>query len=155
MRLAGPPTNGIPRGRRFGAIDKALKGKKVYKGMMNGAENPVMNTSDLPPLPQNAEDQKTHPSTVYESYEGELFEKPEPCEKLAYTSKILGFLSIVLCWIPYLGIIFSAFGLIFAIIAKSKKCKKYCVAGIVFCAFGLLFSIIGTKAILNVFNSIP
>lgn len=75
-------------------------------------------------------------------YEGATASEPKKLIGLSIASMVLGILSIVCCWIWYLGGFFALVGLVLGIISMVKKCsgKGMAVAGIICSAIGLIIS---------------
>lgn len=59
---------------------------------------------------------------------------------MATASLVLGILSIILCYIPFLDVILALLALIFGIVAKVKGNGGMAIAGIILGVFGLLLS---------------
>ena len=137
----------MARGRGFGSghIPNIGKlGRKYYKTQVANIKKREMTQSDFPPVPETPEEEKNFIGEPYETYTGELFEKKQKGEGLAYASKIMGVVSIVLCCFPLINFTCSGLGLAFGIIAKNKGCTKHTLAGIILCSIGLALDLFGT-----------
>ena len=117
------------------------RSRKKYKQI---CKEQMKYNADLPPVPETPEEEKNFIGEPYETYTGELFEKTQKGEGLAYASKIMGIVSIVLCCFPLINFTCSGLGLAFGIIAKNKGCTKHTLAGIILCSIGLALDLFGT-----------
>ena len=136
----------MARGRGFGSgrVPNVGNGRKYYKTQVANIKKGEMTQSDFPPVPQTPEEEKNFIGEPYETYTGELFEKKQKGEGLAYASMIMGIVSIVLCCFPLVNFGCSGLGLAFGIIAKNKGCTKHTLAGIILCSIGLACDLFGT-----------
>ena len=69
-------------------------------------------------------------------------EEKKSTSGLAVASMVCGILSIVGCCIWYMGIILAIVGLVLGIISQAKQKNGFSLAGIITSAFGLAFGII-------------
>ena len=104
----------------------------------------ITNDNDLPPFPTTPEEEKDFTGEPYKTYSGQPYEIKQEGEGLAYASKIMGIVSIVLCCFPLINFTCSGLGLAFGIIAKNKGCTKHTLAGIILCSIGLALDLFGT-----------
>lgn len=74
---------------------------------------------------------------------------------LSVASMVCGILSIVFaCCIPYMGIILSIVGLVLGIISQKKQKNGFSLAGIITSAFGLAFGIIALIIVIASFGNL-
>ncbi len=74
---------------------------------------------------------------------------------LSVASMVCGILSIVFaCCIPYIGIILSIVGLVLGIISQKKQKNGFSLAGIITSAFGLAFGIIALIIVIASFGNL-
>lgn len=77
-----------------------------------------------------------------------------PGEGLAVTSLVLGIVSMVIFWIPFLGAIAGLVGLILGIVSKSKGSGGLAIAGIVLSAVGLVIGVVYIVFIFTISNNV-
>lgn len=97
-------------------------------------QQPVYNytppVQDVPPVQQ----------TPYTPPAGQ---PPKQTDGLGIASMILGILSLICCWVPFLGFLFGIIGLILGLCARRIDGKKsgFAIAGIITSSIGVLLGI--------------
>lgn len=82
-------------------------------------------------------------------------EEKKSTSGLAVASMVCGILSIVFaCCIPYMGIILSIVGLVLGIVSQKKQKNGFSLAGIITSAFGLAFGIIALIIVIASFGNL-
>lgn len=69
-------------------------------------------------------------------------EKIDPSEAFAIVSLVCGIVSVVLAWLPFVGFIFSGIGIVFGILGRKSKRKKFAIAGIALSVISLIVNIL-------------
>ncbi len=81
-------------------------------------------------------------------------EEKKSTSGLAVASMVCGILSIVGCCIWYMGIILAIVGLVLGIISQAKQKNGFSLAGIITSAFGLAFGIIALIIVIASFGNL-
>jgi hypothetical protein len=63
---------------------------------------------------------------------------------------VIGFLALILCWIPFFGLIIAILGIIFSSLGMKKNLRGLAIAGLVISIIAVIPAIIITLAVIGV-----